>query len=140
MKQKYRSRILEWSYNHFTSEHRRQNANIYKIESFIHTLNIEQNKQHYKEKKSFTSFIKIIFSHEAIQYAKLNTIMRDPELTRLIPDVPKICNKQVAPAATMFCNYSQASCTIPQNDSGDPPPLPSPLDCPSQKRSMLKVT
>ena len=68
-----------------------------------------------KERKVFNNFIKIVFSHEAIQYAELNKVIRQSDLLKIIPEVPSIFNKQVSPAATMFCNYSKASCNIPEN-------------------------
>ena len=69
-----------------------------------------------------STLIKIVHIQEAIQYANIRSVLRKPQVSRLIPgnngsredNVPMICDKQTLPSSTLLLqllNHGKESLT-----------------------------
>ena len=110
-----RINLLSWSYAQIPTAF--NDTQVTKIQSTIRDLNKRPTTIAKSDKIVTSTFIKIVHIHEAIQYASIRSILRRPQLSRLLPgnngtkndNVPMICDKQTLPSSTLLCNFSMVA-------------------------------
>ena len=67
--------------------------------------------------------LKFVYSHEAMEFADIRTVVNYPNIKNLLSDeeAPTICDKQVVPNSTYFCNFSKILKEIPDIHANFPP-------------------
>ena len=74
---------------------------------------------------TISDFIRIVHSHESIEYAKIRGILHDSSLFPLLhtDQPPSICDKQIPPIAFSLCNFTRTSLNLSNLDINDSPCL-----------------
>ena len=67
--------------------------------------------------------LKFVYSREAMEFADIRTVVNYPNIKNLLSDeeAPTICDKQVVPNSTYFCNFSKILKEIPDIHANFPP-------------------
>jgi len=107
-----RINLLAWSYSQIPTAF--NDIQVTKIQSVIRDLNKRPTTIAKSDNIVPSTLIKIVHIHEAIQYANIRRVLRQPQVSRLLPGnsgskddhIPMICDKQTLPSSTLLCNFA----------------------------------
>ena len=107
-----RMNLLSWSYAQIPTAF--NDTQVTKIQSTIRDLNKRPPAIAKSDNIVPSTMIKVVHIHEAIKYANIRSVLRKPQVSRLLPGnngtkddiIPMICDKQTLPSSTILCNFS----------------------------------
>jgi len=115
-----RLRILNWMDANMNAE--QVDDHVQSVQTLIRSL-LERYRRRPGNLKGNLKLLKLVYSHEAMEFADIRTVVNYPNIKNLLPDkeAPTICDKQLVPNSTFFCNFSKISKEIPETYANFPP-------------------